>query len=365
MARHRRIGRLAAAAVAAILSGTGATFSPGAPVGIGADGPTVTTGPPSYGHQASAAQPPPSLPSGRLLAEAVGVAPAVGPAAADVGPPETEESPSPLALGPDPLLIAAGDIATCQGKADDETARLIDRLPGTVVVVGDAVYPDGATADFEACYGPTWGRHLERTRPIPGNHEYHSPGADPYYAYFRGRGGAPGHPWYAFNVGTWRVYALDSDCSAIGGCGAQSPEGRWLRRDLAAHHRRCSIAFMHHPRFSSGAHGGSLAVLPLWRPLLTAGVDVVISGHDHDYERFAPQTAGGLRSTRHGIREFVVGTGGAPLRQLGVIRRNSQARSTKTHGVLVLALERNGYAWQFVGVPGSTFTDTGQAACRH
>jgi 3',5'-cyclic AMP phosphodiesterase CpdA len=198
---------------------------------------------------------------------------------------------------------------------------------------------------------------------VPGNHEYNSSGAEPYFAYFRGRGGAPGHPYYAFDVGEWRVYALDSDCPAIGGCGPRSREGRWLRRDLASHPRRCSIAFMHHPRFSSGGHGGSASVAPLWAELQAGGVDVVVSGHDHDYERFAPQTNAGRRSARHGIREFVVGTGGAPLRPIRTRRPNSQVRQATTHGVLVLALRSTGYSWQFVPVPGASFGDLGHAAC--
>jgi hypothetical protein len=261
----------------------------------------------------------------------------------------------------DPTLVGAGDVSYCSLTGDARTAALLDRIAGTVFVAGDVAYPDGTKAQFRECYGPTWGRWKLRTRPVPGNHEYHSTGAAPYFAYFGARAGPAGAGWYAYDLGAWRIYGLNSNCDEVA-CGAGSAQERWLRADLAAHPRACVAAVWHHPLFSSGEHGSNPAVAPLWRALEEAGADVVLNGHDHDYERFAPQTWTGA-SSASGMREFVVGTGGAALRPFPRVTANSVVRNASTHGVLRLTLQPTGYDWAFVPVAGGTFTDAGSADC--
>ena len=264
---------------------------------------------------------------------------------------------------PYPILVGAGDIASCGLTADSATASLIDRIPGTVFAAGDLAYESGTTAEFANCYGPTWGRFASRTRPVPGNHDYVTAGAAPYYAYFGSKAGTAGQGWYAYDLGAWRIYALNSNCAFVGGCGAGSAQEAWLKADLAANPRACVAAYWHHPLFTSGYHGNDPQTLALWQDLYAAGADLVINGHDHDYERFALQRPDGTADPAAGIREFVVGTGGAALRPFASAQPNSQARNAATHGVLKLTLTPTGYSWQFVPVAGSTFTDSGSAAC--
>jgi len=261
-----------------------------------------------------------------------------------------------------PVLVGAGDIASCGLTGDSATAALLDRIPGTVFAAGDIAYESGTAAQFADCYDPTWGRFKSRTRPVPGNHDYVTAGAVPYYDYFGDRAGTPGQGWYAYDMGAWRVYALNSNCTFVGGCDEGSAQLDWLTADLAAHPRACVAAIWHHPLFSSGFHGSDSTTLPFWRVLDAAGADLVINGHDHDYERFAPQTPDGTADAG-GIREFVVGTGGADLRDFATIRANSVVRKTGLHGVLKLELKTTGYTWTFVGAGGSTWTDTGSASC--
>jgi hypothetical protein len=271
--------------------------------------------------------------------------------------------------GPDPVIMAAGDIAceprnrtptTCQEKATSDL--LLEGNPTAVLTLGDEQYVTGRLKNFRTQYGPTWGRLLAITHPAPGNHEYQSKDADGYYSYFGAAAGDPGRPYYSFDVGSWHVVALNSECAHVsGGCGEGSPQERWLAADLAAHHNRCTLAFWHQPLFSSGGHGNNAAYRAFWQDLHAAGADVVLNGHDHDYERFAPQTPYAVRSAR-GIREFVVGTGGKGLRPFRLVRANSEVRSS-TFGVLALHLHPSGYDWRFVPVAGSTFTDRGHGSC--
>ncbi len=256
----------------------------------------------------------------------------------------------------DPVLVGAGDISTCENAGDAKTASLIEDIPGTVFTTGDNVYPSGALGDFEDCYEPTWGAFRDRTRPTPGNHEYETAEASGYFAYFKAAAGEPGEGWYAYDLGAWRIYALNSNCAPVGGCGAGSPQLTWLKADLAANPARCIAAYWHHPLFSSGAHGNHPKVKPFWRALYAAGADVIISGHDHDYERFARQEPDGDRNTA-GIREFVVGTGGAERRPFANIKANSQVRNATTFGVLKLTLHATSYDFKFVPQAGKTFTD--------
>lgn len=263
---------------------------------------------------------------------------------------------------PDPMLVGAGDIARCGSTGDDQTATLLDGIEGTVFTAGDNAYPDGSSRDFAECYEPSWGRHRERTHPVPGNHEYATPGAAGYKEYFGPAAVRDGTTWYAYDLGAWRIYALDSECAAVGGCGSTSPQGRWLAADLARHPRRCVAAIWHRPLFSSGLERGDIRTAWMWRTLDAAGAEIVVSGHDHDYERFARTHSDGAAAA-NGVRQFVVGTGGAVLRPFGSVVANSVARWNGSFGVVVLRLRPAGYNWRFAPVGGSTFQDTGTTTC--
>ncbi|MEX2647200.1 MAG: metallophosphoesterase [Gaiellaceae bacterium] len=243
-------------------------------------------------------------------------------------------------------LVAAGDVASCRSTGDEATALLLDRLPGTIALLGDSVYERGSADEFRRCF--SWSRHKARIRPAVGNHEYLTPGARGYFAYFR----VP--QWYSYELGDWHVVVLNSNCGPAGGCGPDSPQARWLRADLAEHPARCTLAYAHHPRFSSGVHGSDRTLAALWRIMSAGGVDVYLAGHDHHYERFAPSG---------GIRQFVVGTGGRSL--YAVVRRlaGSRAAQTLSYGLLALSLRPEGYSWRFVPVAGR-YRDAGGAACR-
>jgi hypothetical protein len=243
------------------------------------------------------------------------------------------------------VLLAAGDIASCSSSGDDATATLLDHLDGQVLSLGDHAYERGTAAEFAACYDPTWGRHKARTHPTRGNHDVYTSGGAPYAAYFGGVA-----RWYSWDYAGWHLVALDSNTPS------DAAQLAWLRDDLATHAgTRCTLAYWHHPRFSSGTHGSSTAVTPLWDALAAGGADVVLAGHDHDYERFAPVD---------GIRSWVVGTGGRshyaftkpPLPQ-------TEARDDTSYGVLELTLHDTTYDWRFVAATGG-FADGGSGACR-
>ena len=261
--------------------------------------------------------------------------------------------------GADPVVVGAGDIADCGTTADSATAALVDHIAGTVVVIGDNVYPSGTAAYYHDCYDPTWGRFKARTKPASGNHEYLVSGATGYFGYFGGAAGDPSKGYYSYDLGTWHIVVLNSNCSFVG-CSSTSAQAGWLRANLAANKGKDVLAYWHHPRFSSGTHGSSAILQPLWEILYAAGADVILNGHDHDYERFARQDPWGRADTPFGIREFVVGTGGGGLRARNWTAPNSQAFSS-THGVLKLTLRKGAYDWSFVPIAGSTFTDSGTA----
>ena len=262
------------------------------------------------------------------------------------------------------VLVGAGDIADCRDLSGAEaTAKLLDQIPGTVMAVGDLAYPDGTKENFE-CYDRTWGRQKTRTRPAPGNHEFHSSAATPYFDYFGSAAGAFGDGYYSYELGAWHIVVLNSECADVGGCGPGSRQEKWLRADLAAHRVSCTLAYWHKPLFSSGgAHGNDLEVTPLWQALYDAGADVVIGGHDHNYERFAQQNPQGEADPVHGIREFVVGTGGKNLRPFGATKPNSEVRNNEAFGVLRLTLRPQSYDWQFISQQGKAFTDSGTTSC--
>jgi len=273
----------------------------------------------------------------------------------------------PMPRPGDPVLVGAGDIASCDDLAGAEaTAKLIDKIPGTVFAVGDLAYPDGSEEQFANCYTPTWGRFKARTRPAPGNHEYHKGGgASAYARYFGAAAGDPDKAYYSYDLGAWHIVVLNSECAEVGGCEATSLQGQWLKQDLAQHPAGCTLAYFHKPLFSSGGkHGNDPEMKPLWDVLFHAGADVVINGHDHDYERFAPQDPEGHSDTAHGIREFVVGSGGKNShRAMGEVKSNSEVRNGDTFGVLKMTLHAKAYDWEFVPETGKTFTDSGSGAC--
>jgi hypothetical protein len=264
----------------------------------------------------------------------------------------------------DRTMVGAGDIAFCNSSGDDATAALLDGIGGSVFTLGDNSQDTGTLEQFRDCYGPSWGRHLARTRPAVGNHDRMTPGATGYFAYFGAAAGPAGRGYYSYELGAWHVVVLDSNCWDVGGCESGSPQERWLRADLATHPANCTLAVWHHPRFSSGFAGNHTEYRDLWTALAASHAELVLSGHDHDYERFAPQDADGRLDTAHGIREFVVGTGGANPLPFVKLAANSELRHTGTFGVMKLDLRADGYAWTFIAAAGDSFTDSGQEACR-
>jgi acid phosphatase type 7 len=229
-----------------------------------------------------------------------------------------------------------------------------------VLVLGDLQYEDGTAAGFRQVYDPTWGRVRSITHPAIGNHEYESGGGG-YFDHFGAAAGPQGEGWYSFDLGAWHLVALNSNCDRVG-CGTGSVQERWLAADLAAHPNRCTLAFWHHPRWSGGEHGDDPLVAPLLQDLYAAGADVVLNGHDHDYERFAPLDPAGAPDPARGLREFVVGSGGRSHYRVTPSAR-TQAYTDATFGVLELTLRRTGYDWSFRPEAGGRWTDTGSAGC--
>jgi hypothetical protein len=267
---------------------------------------------------------------------------------------------------PSPVVVAAGDIAGCGGTTSGEfqTAALVEGLPNaTVLTLGDNAYPNGTAEEFANCYHPNWGRFKDRTRPIPGGHDYNTPGAAGYYGYFGAAAGDPAKGWYSYDLGQWHVLALNAVCTAVG-CGVGSEQEEWLRQDLADHPTSCTLALLHEPRFSSGAiHGGTTDMQPFWEALYDHGAEVVLSGDDHLYERFLPQTPDGQLDTATGITQFVVGTGGFYLYDFAAAEPNSDYRLNTTYGVIKMTLHPNSYSWKFLRADGASTTDSGSADC--
>ena len=264
---------------------------------------------------------------------------------------------------PTVVLTGAGDIGDCAYPGAARTADLLVAQQGAVFTAGDNAYPDGSAANFAACYDPTWGRVKDRTLfPAPGNHDWNTGGAAGYLAYFGTVAAPDGVTWRSMEAGTWHVIVLDSNCAKVGGCDAASPQGRWLAKDLADSKARCTLAIWHHPRFSSGEHGNDPEVAPFWDMLHAAGAELVINGHDHDYERFAPQDPAGRLERPGGLREIVVGTGGSELRAFHTLAANSEYRQAGSYGVLRLTLHPANYDWEFLPVEGE-LADAGSTPC--
>lgn len=274
--------------------------------------------------------------------------------------PAPTASPTPNVS--DPVIVGAGDIAVCAATGDNATAQLLDNIDGIVFTLGDNVYPNGSAEQFQECYEPTWGRHKARTYPIPGNHDYNTGGAKAYYDYFGARAGEPGKGYYSFDVGAWHIVALNSEIET----GENSAQVEWLRDDLAQHPAQCTLALFHRPLFSSGPHGrdgSGEKTRALWNVLYENNADVILSGHDHDYERFAPQNPQGARDDARGMRQFVVGTGGAVPYVFRDIQPHSEKRIAAMFGVLKVTLHERSYDWQFVPITRGLFGDSGTGEC--
>lgn len=284
---------------------------------------------------------------------------------------------TPQGGGGDSVLIAAAGDLVCGFDTPPNipcyhmrTAAVIKELnPAALLLLGDVQYEAGSTLDFQSYYEPAFGEFKSITYPAAGNHEYFTPGATGYFDYFNGAGADSGRAgsrkrgYYSFNLGAWHIVALNSNCREIGGCGARSPQATWLKADLAAHRAKCTLAFTHSSRFSSGEHGNDELLRDLWQILHEGGVDVVLSGHDHTYERFKPQDASGRADDKRGIRAFVVGTGGKGLGRFMRARPNSEIRDNSSIGVLTMTLRAESYSWRFVPVPPLPLNDSGDGTC--
>ena len=302
------------------------------------------------------------------------------------GSSSASSAPTSVVTAADPVVGAAGDIAcdpadpnfnsgagtasACHMRAVSDL--LLQSHLTAVLGLGDEQYECAGLSAFASSYDPTWGRLKSITYPAPGNHEYQTSGgtncdaagnAAGYYTYFGSAAGDPSKGYYSFDLGTWHLIALNASCAKVGGCGAGSPEEIWLKNDLATHTNRCTLAFWHNPRYSSGGVGNDSTFSPFWQDLYNANAELVLVGHDHEYERFAPQNASSGLDTARGIREFVVGTGGKTHTNFATIRANSEVRNNDTFGFLKLTLHPSSYDWQFVPEPGKTFADSGSTAC--
>ncbi len=255
------------------------------------------------------------------------------------------------------VLVGAGDIAGCPTNFNDEaTAKLLDGIAGAVFTLGDNVYEDGTATEFKDCYGASWGRHLARTRPAVGNHEYHIGGGTGYFGYFGSQAGPAGQGYYSYDLGEWHIIVLDSERNL-------ATQATWLKADLAANPKRCTLAYWHKPYFTSGDLPPATSLRSFVDILHNAGAEVIVTGHNHIYERFYPQDPAGVANLSRGIRHFVVGTGGAPLLPMRAKTPNLQVRQNSAHGVLKFSLYPTWYKWEFISVSGQTFRDTGSNNC--
>jgi len=269
------------------------------------------------------------------------------------------------------VLVGAGDIASCKDPGGARaTAKLIEQIPGTVFAAGDLVYEKGSAEEFKDCYGPAWGRFKDRTKPALGNHEYVDPTASGYFQYWGAQAGPAGKGYYSYELGDWHIVVLNTNCYAkdLGGCGAGSPQESWLKEDLAKRPSVCVLAYGHHALFSSGVfkkHAVHPELKQLWEDLYAAHADLVLAGHEHSYERFAPQDPDGKADPANGIREIVAGTGGRSHDLLGLAAPNSEVREWDTYGVLKFKLSPGNYTWEFIPEAGKSFHDAGGGVCHN
>jgi len=300
--------------------------------------------------------------------------PADGPQVRQSGTAAMLPSVKPLADLTAPVMVGVGDIASCTQKLGLATAILVDSIiktdsvanvSTTTFTLGDNVYSRGTEEQFANCFTPSWGNPkfgiMKSVHPSPGNHDYGTPGAAPYYKYFGKAAGVDGEGYYSYDVGKWHVIALNSE-TVVGSefsDADRAAQMKWLKKDLEDHEAQCTIAYWHNPRFSSGWHGGDSKFTPLWQMLYDHNVDLVLNGHDHDYERFAPMNPAGVRDTARGITEIVAGTGGEDLRGFNAIQSNSEYRIEGRAGVLRLTLGDNEWRSEFVEAGGRVWDRTG------
>ncbi len=290
------------------------------------------------------------LPSGQVLLPFVLRQPVAWPPT-----PGATSTPS----GSDPYILLTGDSRSGCDAGSPAVVTLLNKYPSVPLLHNGDFTNTGAASEYTNCYDQVWGGQKSRTYPVPGNHEYDTSGASGYFGYFGSRAGPAGKGYYSFNYGGWHIVALNSEISHASG----SAQEVWLRNDLAANTAKCTLAFFHRPRFSSGEHGNNTDVGIFWTDLYNANAEIVMDGHDHDYERFAPQSPSGALDNTRGIREFVVGTGGVAERPFGTTKANSQVRNNSAWGVLKLTLHASGYDWQFLPAGSATFSDSGSDAC--
>ena len=288
--------------------------------------------------------------------------PGTGPSSSGLIQPPTF-APGSSGTPPTIVITGAGDIGDCAASGARETSDILLREQGWFFTAGDNAYENGTAAEFAACYAPTWGRVFDRTiLPAAGNHDWNTDGAAGYLGYFGMTAAPQGMTWYSRELGAWHVIVLDSNCAKVGGCDANSPQGKWLAHDLAVSTAHCTLAIWHHPRFSSGDHGNDPEVGPFWDQLYAANAELVVNGHDHDYERFAPQDPSGREQRPRGLREIVAGTGGGVLRQFKATVPNSEFRHASVWGVLRLTLHPTRFDWEFLPTDG-LIADSGTSPC--
>jgi hypothetical protein len=275
-------------------------------------------------------------------------------------PSPTPSNPGPGAdtPGPPATLVGTGDIGLCGSPAVAATAELVDRVAGVVFTTGDHAYPNGSAQNFRDCYEPHWGRHRARTRPTPGNHDYEFGAGAAYYAFFGENAGPSGLGYYSYTAGPWRVIAVNSEIAV----GPGSTQLLWLRSELAASQARCTMVYWHKPLFSSGPNGPNRGLREIWRTLYEFDADLVVNGHDHLYERFAPQDPDGRLDPQRGIRQITVGTGGGNLYTPITSAANTEAIGL-AHGVVRLTLSAGNYQWEFIPIPGASYSDSGIGQC--
>jgi hypothetical protein len=290
-------------------------------------------------------------------------------------PPPATAPASVVALTGAAVMIGVGDIARCDGNGDELTARIVDsilkadsiaKVPDVVFTLGDNAYTSGSTSQWTNCFTPSWGdktkRIMRNIRPSPGNHEYYTTGADPYYKYFGDRTGPPGKGYYSYDIGDWHAVVINSEIAVNEGFTLKEQQDQvdWLIKDLKANSKACTVAYWHHPRFSSGSHGTDVKLQPIWQALHDNNADLVLTGHDHHYERFLPMTATGVVDTVKGIASFVIGTGGADLRGLRrPLAANSAARIEGHYGVLLLTLGSKEWRSAFISTNGLIWDPSG------
>ncbi len=272
-------------------------------------------------------------------------------------PPTHTQTPTPA------ILAGAGDIAICGQDGDDQTADLLDDIPGVIFTAGDNSNEQGTMEQYQECFDPSWGRHLWRIRPAAGNHDYETADAADYYSYFGDTAGKSGEGYYSYEMGDWHIIVLNSNCLSIDGCGPSSPQIAWLKEDLERHPNPCTLAYWHHPRWSSGYYGDSDWLDTFWQVLYEHGVELIINGHDHFYERLAPQNPDGDIDRKQGIRQIIAGTGGVGNDGFYELAQHIEVHNNEDFGVLKLSLFPGRYEWEFLPVEADGFTDSGSDIC--